>query len=123
MKRLILFFILFLVPLFLRAEGFVVDRWINSVAEILQRKMPELSTDRLFEAKRGNAEWTYRFCTKADKTWVEEVRIHVRQKNAYSSDVNVEVVRLDGGLLWTTTEPEPAASEEWTAKIRDLLKK
>ena len=107
----------------LRADSFIVDRQFSDVAEILQKKIPELAVDRLFEAKRDDAEWHYAFWTKAEKTWVEEVRITVRQKAAYSSDVAVEVFRIDGGLVKTKSKPEPLAAATWTASIREILKK
>lgn len=122
MKSLTLSFIFLCIAGFMRAESFVVDRHCGGVAEILQRKIPEFAVDRLFEAKRDDAEWHYAFWTKAEKTWVEEVRITVRQKAAHSSGVVVEVVRLDGGLLKTKSKPQPLEAADWTAKIRELLK-
>lgn len=107
----------------LRAESFVVDQQCSVLAEILQKKLPELAVDRLLEAKRDSAEWHYAFWTKAEKTWVEEVRVTVRQKAAHSSDVLVEVLRIEGGLVKTKSEPQPLSAAEWTTKIRELLKK
>jgi hypothetical protein len=107
----------------MRGESFVADHYCDGVAEILQKKIPEFAVDRLFEAKRGSAEWRYAFWTKAEKTWVEEVRITVRQKAAHTSDVVVEVFRVEGGLVKTTSKPQALAEADWTAKIRELLKK
>jgi hypothetical protein len=123
MKPLALSLVFLCVSAVLRADSFVADRHCSGVAEILQKKIPELAVDRLFEAKRDSAEWHYAFWTKAEKTWVEEVRITVRQKAAYSSDVVVEVFRIDGGLVKTKSKPEPLAAAAWTTKIRELLKK
>lgn len=123
MKQLTLSFIFLCIAGLVRGESFVADRHCDGVAEILQKKIPEFAVDRLFEAKRDGAEWHYAFWTKAEKTWVEEVRIVVRQKAARTSDVVVEVFRVDGGLVKTTSKPQPIAAADWTAKIRDLLKK
>lgn len=106
----------------IRGESFVAERHCDGVAEILQKKVPEYAIDRLFEAKRGSAEWHYAFWTKAEKTWVEEVRITVRQKTAHSSNVVVEVFRVDGGLVKTTSKPQPLATTDWTGRIRELLR-
>jgi hypothetical protein len=106
-----------------RAESFVADRHSDGVAEVLQSKIPEFALDRLFEAKRGSAEWHYAFRTKIEKTWVEEVRITVRQKSAASSEVEVGVFRIEGGFVKTTTKPQPLSSADWTAKIRALIAK
>ncbi|ATC65510.1 hypothetical protein CMV30_17015 [Nibricoccus aquaticus] len=122
MKPLGLSFAFLCVSAVLRADSFVADRHCSGVAEILQKKLPELAVDRLFEAKRDGAEWHYAFWTKAEKTWFEEVRITVRQKAAYSSVVVVEVFRLDGGLVKTKSKPEPLAAAVWTTKIGELLK-
>lgn len=62
-----------------RGEAFVVDRHCDGVARILQNKIPGLALDGLFEASRGDAEWHYAFWTRIEKTWVEEVRVTVRQ--------------------------------------------
>lgn len=123
MKLLTLSFIFVCIAGFLRAESFVADLHVDGAAEILQKKIPEFAVDRLFEAKRDSAEWHYAFWTKAEKTWVEEVRITLRQKAVYSSDVVVEVFRIDGGLVKTKSKPQPLAAAEWTAKIRGILKK
>lgn len=105
-----------------RAESFVADRHCNGVAEVLQRKIPEIALDRLFEAKRGSAKWHYAFRTRIGKTWVEEVRITVRQKSPTSSEVEVGVFRV-GGIVKTTTKPQPLASADWTARVRTLIAK
>ncbi|MDB6092852.1 MAG: hypothetical protein JWM32_414 [Verrucomicrobia bacterium] len=123
MKPLALSFAFLCISAGLRADSFLADRHCSGVAEILQKKILELAVDRLFEARRDGAEWHYAFWTKAEKTWVEEVRITVRQKAAYSSDVVVEVFSIDGGLVKTNSKPEPLAAATWTAKIRELLKK
>lgn len=122
MKLLTLLFLFLSVPL-LRAESFVADRHCNGVAQVLQKQLPELAIDGLFEAKRGSAEWRFAFWTKAEKTSVEEVRILVRQKSASLSDVEVIVFSIDGGLVKTKTKLQALASAEWTTKIRELLKR
>ena len=121
MKLLTVAFLVLCAAGSMRGEFFVADRHCDGVAEILQKKIPEFAADRLFEAKRGSAEWRYAFWTKAEKTWVEEVRITVRQKAAHSSDVVVEVFRVDGGLVKTVSKPQPLAAADWTARIRELL--
>ena len=123
MKPLAALLILICASVLGRAESFVVDRHCDSVAEVLQRKIPELSLDRLFEAKRGSAEWHYAFWTRIEKTWVEEVRIFVRQKSAASSEVEVGVFKIEGGFVKTTTKPQPLGSSELTAKIRAAIAK
>lgn len=105
------------------AEAFVVNRHCDGVAQVLQSKIPGFALDRLFEAKRGSAEWNYTFWTRIEKTWVEEVRITVRQKSATSSEVEVGVFKIQGGLVKTATKPQPQASADWAAKIRTAIEK
>jgi hypothetical protein len=123
MKSPTLFLVFLCFASLLRAESFTTDRHCDAVAEILQKKIPEFAVDRLFEAKRGSAEWHYRFWTKAEKTWVEEVRISVRQKSGFSCDVEVDVFRIDGGLVKTKSKPQPLAATDWKAQIQELLKR
>jgi thiamine kinase-like enzyme len=104
-----------------QAESFVVDRDFEAVARILQQRLPNLASDHRFEAKRTSAEWRYAFWITTEKTWAEEVRITVRQKAAHTSDVDVQVLRKEGGLVKQTTKPEPETTAEWTAKIREML--
>jgi hypothetical protein len=123
MKSLALFLFVACLSTALHAGSFIAEQPFSVLAEVLQKRVPELAVDRLFEAKRGNAEWHYAFWTKAEKTWVEEVRVSVRQKSSSSSDVKVEVFRIDGGLAKTSSKPQPVAAADWTEKIRVLLKK
>ena len=121
MKRIFLAFVLLGCSTAAEAETFVADRAYQVVAEILQKRLPDLAVDRLFEAKRIGAGMNYAFWIKAEKAWVEEVRIDVRQKAATSSDVSVDVVRIDGGLIKSTTTPVAAETSAWTNRIREIV--
>ncbi len=121
MKALIVFLVVLAATAASHAESFAVDRYSDGVAELLQKKLPELALDRLFEAKRESGTWHYAFYTKIEKTWVEEVRIIVRQKSAHSSEVEVAVYRIEGGLVKTKTNPQPLGDAAWSARIRELI--
>ena len=121
MNPLVLLILLLGFPGIGRADSFVVEKQYEVLARILQDKLDELSVDRLLEARRDAAEWHFAFRTHAEKSWVVEVRIALRQKGAHSTDAEVEVVRTEGGMIKTKSKPQPIAASEWTTKVRELL--
>jgi len=102
---------------------FSINQLTDSVAQILQEKLPSLAIDRLFSAERGDIWWKYSFYINYDKTWSETVEIVVRRnpKNNMTSDIEVNVIRRDGGLIFTKKTIKQPATSEWTAKIQALI--
>ena len=124
MKRILPTILLLLVSSAARAETFVVDKPYEVLARVLQDTLDELAIDGLLEAKRGSAAWQYAIQTRAEKTWIEEVRVTLRQVSAHSTEVEIEAVRIEGGLLFKNKRRlSPDAEAEWTNRIRALLER
>jgi hypothetical protein len=122
MRTIITLFALMFLSAEAGADPFVVSSNYEVIARRLQTRLPNFAADKLIEAKRGSAEWRYSFYTRIEKTWVEEVQVSVRQESADTTRIDVEVVRIEGGLLKTKAVPLPASTKEWSAKIGDVIK-
>lgn len=118
---IILAMLSFTVPL--GAEIFATRSSVDRTAIVLQRQLPALAIDHLFEAERRSAGWRYVFRTRAEKAWLDEVSILLRplQGQAQFCEVEVQAFRKEGGFFKTSTKPQPLEAREWTAKIRKLL--
>jgi len=118
-----LLFIFSLLTTTLHADMFSINKQTDSIALILQEKLPSLAVDKLFSAERGDTWWKYSFYINYDKTWTETVEIVVKRnpKNNMTSDIAVNVIRRDGGLISTKKTIKQPATSEWTAKIQALI--
>lgn len=83
------------------AESFLAKKPWEQSAIALQKELPAVSCDGLFQAQRKNASMRYSFFTKYDKTWAEEVHISVMQKSTLSSEVKVQAYKVSGGLIFS----------------------
>jgi hypothetical protein len=104
-----------------QAESFVVNQRYESIAEVLQRELPRVSCDRMFEAERVSNGMVYRFYLQFDKTWADEVIVALAGNGSQSSNVNVEARRTSGGLLFSSSDLLLSETEEWSHRMRRLL--
>jgi hypothetical protein len=99
----------------------LVNKPFVVVARLLERELPAMSMDGLFEANRKEVTWELKFLTARNKISVDEVTVVVRQKTALSSEVIVEAAKITGGLIGSKRKVSAEASAEWSERIRDLV--
>jgi len=121
MKRAITLISLLLPWHVVLASNFEAEGFITIVAKKLQSNLPSYSVDGLFQAKRASAKWEYSFWIEAEKAWVTEVRINIKQINAFKTFVDVNVVKIKGGLLSSSEENNGQLSKIWAEKIKEIL--
>lgn len=103
------------------AGTFVVGAFVDVAARRLQSNLPACAVDELIEAHRHSGQWTFKFWLTADKASVKEVRISLRQVDASSSKIGVEVVEMKKGLLFDSEDTLRSESLEWTTLVNRLL--
>jgi len=102
-------------------HGTPIDRPVDQVARTLQARLPALAVDGMCEVSREGSGWNFTIRLKAEKTWTQEVQVILRATGAAASEFRVQGVRIDGGLITSTRKADRTVTEEWTAKILELV--
>lgn len=104
------------------ADSFETDGHINIVAKNLHYQLPNYAVDKLIQAKRDGTAWQYSFWIEVEKTWVTEVRVNLKQINSYTTEVEVDVVKISGGLFFSNTKKQNDLTKLWSDKVSEILK-
>ena len=100
--------------------GVAVDRDVHVLAKILQAKLPALAVDGMCEVERQANGWNFSFRVSFDKLSSQDVQVFIRMDGAHTSELRVQGIRVEGGLVGSRRSADPELSKEWTDRILKL---
>jgi hypothetical protein len=102
-------------------RGTVVAQRVDVLAKALQARLPALARDGMCEVTREGNGWDFGIRLNYDKISSEEVRVILRAASAETSEIRVQGVRIEGGLISSRRSLDPELSKEWTGRILKLI--
>jgi hypothetical protein len=103
-------------------ETFAVGGETSLLARRLQASLPDLAIDKLVEARRHESGWEFRLRVAVSKLSVDELRVHLVQSGTHDANVRIELVRIEGGILWKTETAQERVPVELGDRVKAVLK-
>ena len=102
-------------------DAWIVSNRIANVAKQLQSRIPAVSFDGLFEAKRENDGWAYTYYNDYDKTWIETICIRLSRIGVEDTRIEVTAYRSESGMVFRRKTEKPELAQKackWLKEIR-----
>jgi hypothetical protein len=103
-------------------RGIPVERDLLSVAKILQARLPPLADDGMCEVERQDTGWVFGIRVNSGATGSQLLQVYVRATSDSRTELRVQGVRIESGLITSKRSPDPELSKQWTDRILELVK-
>jgi hypothetical protein len=103
-------------------RGIPVERDLLSVAKILQARLPPLAEDGMCEVERQDTGWIFGIRVNSAATGSQLLQVYVRATSDSRTELRVQGVRIESGLITSKRSPDPELSKQWTDRILELVK-
>ena len=103
-------------------RGTPVERDVLSVAKILQARLPPLAEDGMCEVERQDHGWVFGIRVNSGAAGSQLLQVYVRATSESRSELRVQGVRIESGLITSKRSADPELSKQWTDRLLELVK-